>query len=640
VGSTSCTATTTTTAATTTTRAPSTNDCTEWIVARDGRSFRIRHTRRSGCDLLSIRCHPLLNDDTARRFKFRAKRGVCTSDGRNQSTECDVTPDLDAEYDIDFADNVPRFFTRNVSFYCVFRWRNRQIGNRVVTLDFSSWTLQYKQNDKSRSRSQSDGRRKSNNGKNSRGIFALGICSNVQSAGQIALETIVLGFFALRVVLAVAHHMKERGSIVLPSVWLESWNAFAPLHVWIGMLWPFHVMSGPLQAAQALAHVSCVVFVCVALLHNPLMLPFANGMAMWAFVGICAAAVAAVLRLIVHHVSMLHSTVDKRNQFHVLRKSLGAAPDIVTAALTCARENRRRAHQFVAVRDDAEELEKEASFNEESGTYDFPSTRTMDLGPDAAACESMAASPRGSFQVEDSRRLSNDFAGSKSMCFTLANARLPPPQTEPCCSACPGNCWMDCVARLAHSITHFAGVPLWWLGASRPMPMRARPSPVTSVRVENAATHFGALALCLALFVMFTAVAHNMNKQWCDAHIRILNGSIFMAVIFDVLAVQPLCVGAIALYRYIMSEDDPDEDSTDCNVICHEAYPVPYEWRYLGLPPPLPLRRAAAFRVVRAAQAFGRKPLRKSSDQDVDAVPEGVPVAIGRSKRVVASASP
>jgi len=111
---------------------------------------------------------------------------------------------------------------------------------------------------------------------------------------------------------------------------------------------------------------------------------------------------------------------------------------------------------------------------------------------------------------------------------------------------------------------------------------------VTYIRVENLTTHAAAFALCLALFVAFTALSHNMNRSWCDAHVRVLNGAIFFAVIVDVCFLQPLSVAGIALYRYLTSEEDPEEEGDA--VICHEAYPVPFEWRYVGLPPPLPGR--------------------------------------------------
>lgn len=441
--------------------------------------------------------------------------------------------------------------------------------------------------------------------KNKRGIFALGICSNEQSVGQIALESVIAFFFVVRCIFSGIHYLKERGALVLPSIWLEGFQAYIPLHVYFAVLWPFHVMTGPIQAAHALAHVSCLVFAAVMIISNPLTMAYENGYSMWAIVGIIACAAATGLRIILHQVSMLHRDKDERMRFHIVRAAGQTyGPQMGVVSLVEPAAAKQRAQQFININPEVEK----AAFD--------PKTSAVTIG----GGESPGASFSPAFldlegdnedmcpDLNDPNAVSGIFASqgdfslheTVSMTFheTFQKSHLPPPPPEEpdCCNCCCPSCsgvFKRFAIAVARTWTHFCGVPTWWLGAPRPPIMRARPSPVTSVRVENLSTHIIAMTLCLACFAVFTGMSHNQSRAWCEAHIKILNGSIFFGVLLDIFIVQPLWIAMLALFRFVTSEVDPENGDS---IVQNEAYPIPYEWRYVGLPPPIPAAKNMKFR--------------------------------------------
>jgi hypothetical protein len=303
-------------------------------------------------------------------------------------------------------------------------------------------------------------------------------------------------------------------------------RGLAPLHVYVGLVAPFHAAAAVAQAATALAHCAVITAAVAVLLRvtnfggtGPL--AAVNSGYLWAVLLVVPGTVAAVaVRTPLHVLCTLRHIMDRRRLYLAACRRLGAAP-------------KRPLPEF--------EFDAPASCKSVAPPP-MPPVPRWDFG---AACGTTRPQPCD-FHVPALTGTPCDNSGASD----------PRKSSAPASDETAALCAVPPASKVESS------------GRRRVTPEF---SAATHARVSCARTQAAAVALAVVVTAVAVAVAAVASSGWCPAAIRRYGVVAATALVVDCVALQVAWVGAVALWRWMTAVGD-------LSSIDHPPYPRHGAW--------------------------------------------------------------
>jgi hypothetical protein len=430
---------------------------------------------------------------------------------------------------------------------------------------------------------------------------ALGVYCGGNAAEQNSLDNAVPVHFVVGGILAAATlvravlwrlHRGQSFTFIATSKCLAKRSAalrgLAPLHVYVGLLAPFHAAAAVVQAATALAHCTVVTAAVAVVLHvtsfggtGPLSAVHAGFL--WSVLLVVPGAVAAVaVRTPLHVLCTLRHVVDRRRLYLAACRRLGAAPKRPLPTLEFPAP-------VVASSTAAADLVSSSSSGGDAvspagggrGLAPVPPVPRWDYG---AACGPSRPHRPNAGAGATSNTSSGESDDSRKRLVVNAAGLSPLDETA---NGVANRCTNE-------SATIFAAMgpgPDASAGAGMSMRCgggRGRGTPsfsaATHARVSCARTQMAALALAVAVAAAAVAVAAVASSGWCPAAMRRYGVLAAAALAVDCAALQVLWVSAVALWRWMTAPATATATAEEGNasaaslVARHPPYPQHGAW--------------------------------------------------------------